>query len=168
VRIFNTYGPRMRVDDGRIVPNFIQQSLLGQPLTVYGDGSQSRSVQYIDDLIEGVLRLMRRTENRPVNIGNPHEMSVREVAEMILEISGSRSGMVHEPLPEDDPKRRYPDITRARACYELGRKLHRNVDSTVGLVPSRSLFSAFPKLFQIEFITTSRNVLNWEPRVPAE
>jgi dTDP-glucose 4,6-dehydratase len=114
VRIFNTYGPRMRVDDGRMVPNFIQQALLGRPLTVYGDGSQSRSVQYVDDLIEGVLRLMKRAEDRPVNIGNPVEYSVRQVAEMILEISGSQSGIVHEPLPEDDPKQRRPDITRAR------------------------------------------------------
>jgi dTDP-glucose 4,6-dehydratase len=114
VRIFNTYGPRMRVDDGRMVPNFIQQALLGRPLTVYGDGSQSRSVQYVDDLIDGVLRLMKSPEDRPVNIGNPVEYSVRQVAEMILEISGSQSGIVYEPLPEDDPKQRCPDITRAR------------------------------------------------------
>jgi dTDP-glucose 4,6-dehydratase len=114
VRIFNTYGPRMRVDDGRMVPNFIQQALLGRPLTVYGEGTQSRSVQYVDDLIEGVLRLMKSAEDRPVNIGNPVEYSVRQVAEMILEIAGSQSGIVHEPLPEDDPKQRRPDITRAR------------------------------------------------------
>jgi dTDP-glucose 4,6-dehydratase len=114
VRIFNTYGPRMRVDDGRMVPNFIQQALLGRPLTVYGEGTQSRSVQYVDDLIEGVLRLMKSAEDRPVNIGNPVEYSVRQIAEMILEISGSQSGIVHEPLPEDDPKQRRPDITRAR------------------------------------------------------
>jgi dTDP-glucose 4,6-dehydratase len=114
VRIFNTYGPRMRIDDGRMVPNFIQQALLGRPLTVYGDGSQSRSVQYVDDLIEGVLRLMKSAEDRPVNIGNPVEYSVRQIAEMILEISGSQSRIVHEPLPEDDPKQRRPDITRAR------------------------------------------------------
>jgi dTDP-glucose 4,6-dehydratase len=113
-RIFNTYGPRMRVDDGRMVPNFIQQALLERPLTVYGDGSQSRSVQYVDDLIDGVLRLMKGPEDRPVNIGNPVEYSVRQVAEMILEIAGTRSGIVYEPLPEDDPKQRRPDITRAR------------------------------------------------------
>jgi dTDP-glucose 4,6-dehydratase len=114
VRVFNTYGPRMRIDDGRMVPNFIKQALSGQPLTIYGDGSQSRSVQYVDDLIEGVLRLMKSPEDRPVNIGNPVEYSVGQVAEMILEISGSQSGIVHEPLPEDDPKQRRPDITRAR------------------------------------------------------
>ena len=118
VRIFNTYGPRMRVDDGRMVPNFIQQALVRRPLTVYGRGTQSRSVQYVDDLIEGVLRLMRSPEDRPVNIGNPVEYSVRQVAEMILEISGSQSGIVHEPLPEDDPKQRRPDITRARETLD--------------------------------------------------
>ena len=114
VRIFNTYGPRMRVDDGRMVPNFIQQALLGRPLTVYGEGTQSRSVQYVDDLIECVLRLMKSPEDRPVNIGNPVEYSVRQIAEMILEIAGSRSGIVYEPLPEDDPRRRRPDITCVR------------------------------------------------------
>jgi nucleoside-diphosphate-sugar epimerase len=97
-----------------MVPNFIQQALLRRPLTVYGGGTQSRSVQYVDDLIEGVLRLMRSPEDRPVNIGNPVEYSVRQVAEMVLEISGSQSGIVHESLPEDDPKQRRPDITRAR------------------------------------------------------
>src|SRR5215218_4920466 len=114
VRIFNTFGPRMRKDDGRMVPNFIGQALLGEPLTVYGDGTQTRSLQYVDDLIEGVIRLMRSDETRPVNVGNPHEMSVREIAEMIIKISGSESDLSFEPLPEDDPKRRCPDITRAR------------------------------------------------------
>jgi dTDP-glucose 4,6-dehydratase len=113
-RIFNTYGPRMRPDDGRMIPNFVSQALAGEPLTVYGDGSQTRSVQYVDDLIEGVLRLMRSDERRPVNVGNPVEYTVREVAGLILELSGSASELVHEPLPEDDPKQRCPDITRAR------------------------------------------------------
>jgi dTDP-glucose 4,6-dehydratase len=114
VRIFNSYGPKMREDDGRMVPNFIRQALLGKSLTVYGQGTQTRSVQYVDDLIEGVIRLMKSDETRPVNIGNPVEYSVREVAEMIIELSGSRSEISHQPLPEDDPKRRCPDITRAR------------------------------------------------------
>jgi dTDP-glucose 4,6-dehydratase len=113
-RIFNTYGPRMRPDDGRMIPNFISQALAGEPLTIYGDGSQTRSVQYVDDLIEGAFRLMRSDERRPVNVGNPVEYSVREVAELILELSGSASELVHEPLPKDDPKQRCPDITRAR------------------------------------------------------
>jgi dTDP-glucose 4,6-dehydratase len=114
VRIFNSYGPRMREDDGRMVPNFIRQALLGEPLSVYGEGTQTRSVQYVDDLIEGVIRLMKSDEIRPVNIGNPVEYSVREVAGMIIELSGSPSEISHQPLPEDDPKRRCPDITRAR------------------------------------------------------
>jgi dTDP-glucose 4,6-dehydratase len=114
VRIFNTYGPRMRPDDGRMIPNFIGQALSGEPLTVYGDGSQTRSVQYVDDLVEGVIRLMRSPEVQPVNIGNPVEYEVREVAALILKLSGSHSELVYEPLPQDDPKQRCPDIARAR------------------------------------------------------
>jgi dTDP-glucose 4,6-dehydratase len=114
VRIFNTYGPRMRPDDGRMVPNFIQQALSGRPLTIYGGGTQTRSVQYVSDLIEGTLRLMKSTETRPVNIGNPVEYPVREIAEMVIDISGSTSELVFEPLPEDDPKQRCADISRAR------------------------------------------------------
>ena len=114
VRIFNTYGPRTRSDDGRMIPNFISQALSGIPLTIYGDGSQTRSVQYVDDLVEGVLRLMHSAETRPVNIGNPVEYTVKEVAEAVLRLCGSDSPLVHEPLPADDPKQRCPDITRAR------------------------------------------------------
>jgi dTDP-glucose 4,6-dehydratase len=114
VRIFNSYGPRMREDDGRMVPNFITQALLGEPLSLYGEGTQTRSLQYVDDLIEGVIRLMRSGETRPVNIGNPIEYSVREVAEMVIELSGSHSEISQKPLPEDDPQKRRPDITRAR------------------------------------------------------
>ena len=119
VRIFNTYGPRMRPNDGRMIPNFIQQALAGVPLTVYGDGGQTRSVQYVDDLVEGVIRLMRSQESRPVNIGNPVEYTVREVAALILKLSASSQGesqseLVYEPLPQDDPKQRCPDISRAR------------------------------------------------------
>ncbi len=114
VRIFNTYGPRMRPDDGRMIPNFISQALSGSPLTVYGDGSQTRSVQYVDDLVEGAFRLMKSAETRPVNIGNPVEYTVREVAETVLRLSGSESSLVHEPLPADDPKQRRPNIGRAR------------------------------------------------------
>jgi hypothetical protein len=114
VMAHNTYGPKMREDDGRMVPNFLRQALLGDPLTVYGEGTQTRSVQYVDDLIEGVFRLMKSAESRPVNIGNPVEYSVREVAEMIVELSGSQSEISHRPLPEDDPQQRCPDIARAR------------------------------------------------------
>ncbi len=120
VRIFNTYGPRMRPDDGRMIPNFVNQALAGEPLTIYGDGSQTRSVQYVDDLVEGIFRLMHSREARPVNIGNPVEYSVRGVAELILRLSGSRSPLVYKPLPEDDPKQRRPDITRAREVLGWG------------------------------------------------
>jgi dTDP-glucose 4,6-dehydratase len=114
VRIFNTHGPRMREDDGRMVPTFIRQALSGEPLTVYGEGTQTRSIQYIDDLIEGVFRLMRSSESRPVNVGNPTEYAVAEIARMVIELSGSESELVYEPLPEDDPKRRCPEISRAK------------------------------------------------------
>ena len=113
-RIFNTQGPKMRPDDGRVVPTFISQALAGKPITVYGDGTQTRSLQYVDDLVEGIFRLMQSEENGPVNIGNPVEHTVREIAEMVVGLSGSRSEIVHEPLPQDDPKRRCPDISRAR------------------------------------------------------
>ena len=113
-RIFNTHGPKMRPDDGRLVPNFVSRTLAGQPLTVHGDGSQTRSLQYIDDLIEGVIRLAGSDEARPVNLGNPVEHTVLEIAELVLDLSGGAGGVVHAPLPRDDPKRRCPDITRAR------------------------------------------------------
>lgn len=113
-RIFNTYGPRMQLDDGRIVPNFVRQALRGEPLTVYGDGSQTRSFCYVDDLIEGLLRLSRSNEHLPVNLGNPEEMTVLEFARLIRDLAGSHSEIRFEPLPEDDPQRRRPDITKAR------------------------------------------------------
>ncbi len=115
VRIFNTYGPRMALDDGRVVSNFIVQALAGEPLTLYGDGSQTRSFCYVDDLIEGFVRMMDQDETTgPINIGNPHEISVRELAERVIELTGSSSEIVLRELPGDDPKQRRPDITRAQ------------------------------------------------------
>ncbi len=114
VRIFNTYGPRMRPRDGRVVSNFIVQALQGEPLTIYGDGSQTRSFCYVDDLIEGIVRLFERGDADPTNIGNPHEFTVRQLAERVLALTNSRSPIVEQPLPVDDPKVRQPDITRAR------------------------------------------------------
>jgi dTDP-glucose 4,6-dehydratase len=114
VRIFNTYGPRMRLEDGRVLPNFLCQALRGQPLTIYGDGSQTRSFCYVDDLVDGVWRLLGAEEHYPVNIGNPHEMTIRQFAERILAATGSTSPLVARPLPQDDPKVRRPDITRAQ------------------------------------------------------
>jgi dTDP-glucose 4,6-dehydratase len=118
VRIFNTYGPRMRPNDGRVVSNFIVQALKGEPLTMYGDGRQTRSFCYVDDEVEGIYRLFMRGTPQPTNIGNPNEYSVRQLAELVLELTGAKVPLVHRELPEDDPKVRQPDITRARK--ELG------------------------------------------------
>jgi len=119
-RIFNTYGPRMHPNDGRVVSNFIVQALRNQPITLYGDGEQSRSFCYVDDLIEGFVRLMHSGDSLtgPINLGNPSEFTVRELAERVLELTGSRSQLTHAPLPEDDPRQRQPDISLARS--ELG------------------------------------------------
>lgn len=114
VRIFNTYGPRMRLDDGRVVPNFIKQALLGEPLTVYGDGSQTRSFCFVDDLIEGIFRLLMSDLKEPCNIGNPREMTIKQFAEAIQKATGSKSEIIYKPLPVDDPKQRQPDISRAK------------------------------------------------------
>ena len=118
VRIFNTYGPRLHPDDGRVISNFVMQALRGEPLTVYGDGSQTRSFCYVDDLIDGIVRLSRSHESLPVNIGNPHEFTILECAQAVLEITGSKSELRFEPLPVDDPTRRRPDITKARAVLD--------------------------------------------------
>ena len=117
VRIFNTYGPRMRADDGRVVSNFIVQALQGQPLTIYGDGQQTRSFCYVDDLVDGLMKMMATPDEvvGPVNLGNPGEFTMLELAEAVKRLTNSRSRIVHAPLPQDDPKRRQPDITRARA-----------------------------------------------------
>lgn len=114
VRIFNTYGPRMRVEDGRAIPAFMSQALRGEEITVFGDGSQTRSLCYISDMVDGIFRLMSSNVGDPVNIGNPEEMTIRALAERIVTLTGSRSPIVARPLPEDDPKVRQPDITRAR------------------------------------------------------
>jgi dTDP-glucose 4,6-dehydratase len=114
IRIFNTYGPRMRVEDGRAIPAFLSQALRGQDVTVFGNGSQTRSLCYVTDLIEGIFRLMSSDESDPVNIGNPKEMTIRQLAEKIVALTGSKSRIVEKPLPVDDPKVRQPDITRAR------------------------------------------------------
>ncbi len=114
VRIFNTYGPRMRVKDGRAVPAFMSQALRNEDVTVFGDGSQTRSFCYVSDLVDGIIRMMESGENSPINIGNPAEMTIKQIAETIIEMTGSKSRIIYQPLPEDDPKVRRPDITRAR------------------------------------------------------
>src|SRR6187397_3286296 len=118
VRIFNTYGPRMRIKDGRAVPAFISQALMNEDVTVYGDGKQTRSFCYVDDLVAGIIKLMNSDLNDPVNIGNPHEMTIEGIARTIIKMTGSKSKIVYQDLPEDDPKVRQPDITRARTLLK--------------------------------------------------
>ncbi len=133
-RIFNTYGPGMRADDGRVVPNFITQALDRRPLTVYGNGAQTRSFCYVSDLVEGIYRLMRSEIHEPVNLGNPLETTVRELAELVIELTGSRSGILNKPLPQDDPRSRCPDITRARNLldWEPQVPLREGLSRTIG------------------------------------
>jgi dTDP-glucose 4,6-dehydratase len=114
IRIFNTYGPRMRLNDGRVVPNFVGQALRGEPLTVYGDGGQTRSFCYVSDLVDGMVRLLLSDESEPVNVGNPVEITILEFAETINRLTGNPAGIVFKPLPLDDPHRRQPDISKAR------------------------------------------------------
>lgn len=134
-RIFNTYGPRMHPNDGRVVSNFIVQALNGQPITLYGDGSQTRSFCFVDDLIDGLIRLMDSDDGvtGPINLGNPTEMTIRELAEQVIALTGSRSDLVFRPLPTDDPLQRKPDITRARTVldWEPSVPLHDGLSRTV-------------------------------------
>jgi dTDP-glucose 4,6-dehydratase len=126
VRIFNTYGPRMRLDDGRVLPNFMGQALRGEPLTIYGDGSQTRSFCYVEDLVDGIARLLFTDFHEPVNLGNPSEITILDFAREILELSGSKSKIEHRPLPQDDPKLRRPDISRARKLLGWEPKVDRH------------------------------------------
>jgi len=134
VRIFNTYGPRMRVRDGRAVPNFISQALRNEEVTIFGSGSQTRSFCYISDLVDGILKLAESNVNEPVNIGNPHEMTIEDIAKAIIRLTGSTSKLVYRPLPEDDPKIRQPDITRARTLLKWEPKvgLEEGLTKTLG------------------------------------
>jgi dTDP-glucose 4,6-dehydratase len=123
VRIFNTYGPRLHPSDGRVISNFLMQALRGEPLTVYGHGQQTRSFCYVDDLVEGILRLSRSEEHLPVNLGNPDEFTILECAEAVLEVTGSKSELRFEALPEDDPTRRKPDISKAKRVLDWEPKI---------------------------------------------
>lgn len=125
VRIFNTYGPRMRLDDGRVLPAFMKQALLGEDLTAFGDGTQTRSFCYVDDLVEGIVRLLRSSYTNPVNIGNPDEITILQFAREIIELTNSKSKIVFKPLPEDDPKVRQPDITLAKKILGWEPKVNR-------------------------------------------
>jgi dTDP-glucose 4,6-dehydratase len=138
VRIFNTYGPRMRLRDGRAVPAFMSQALQNEDVTIFGDGTQTRSFCYVSDLVDGILRLMHSGTNEPVNIGNPHEVTIEEIARAIITLVGSRSRIVYKPLPVDDPKQRRPDITRARTLLQWEPK----VDLEEGLMKTVDYFKA--------------------------
>jgi dTDP-glucose 4,6-dehydratase len=139
VRIFNTYGPRMRVRDGRAVPAFISQALRNEDVTIFGSGSQTRSFCFVTDLVDGILRLAASKENDPVNIGNPHEMSIEDMAKTIIRMTGSKSQIVYKPLPTDDPKVRKPDITRARTLlgWEPKVALEQGLTSTIEYFKSK-------------------------------
>ena len=126
VRIFNTYGPRMRLDDGRALPSFMSQALRGQDITVYGDGSQTRSFCYVDDLVDGIYRLLLSDYSLPVNIGNPSEISIRDFAEEVVALTGTKSKIIYEPLPTDDPQQRKPDITKAQNILSWEPKVSRS------------------------------------------
>jgi dTDP-glucose 4,6-dehydratase len=135
-RIFNTYGPRMQLNDGRVIPNFMKQALRGEDLTVYGDGSQTRSFCYVNDEVEGFIRLSKSSEHLPVNIGNPDEFTILECAQRVLAATGSKSKVKHEPLPQDDPKQRRPDITKAKTLLAWEPK----IDLEAGLKLSLDYF----------------------------
>ncbi len=141
VRIFNTYGPRMRLNDGRVLPAFIGQALRGEDLTIFGDGTQTRSFCYVDDLVEGIYRLLLSDYAQPVNIGNPSEISMNEFAEEIIKLTGTDQKIVHRPLPKDDPKQRQPDITKARAILGWEPK----VDRAEGLKITYEYFKSLPR-----------------------
>ena len=148
-RIFNTYGPRMQLNDGRAVPNFMKQALRGEDLTVYGEGSQTRSFCHVSDEIEGFMRLAKSSEHLPVNIGNPNEFTILECAQQVLKVTGSKSKIAYEPLPQDDPKQRQPDITKARQLLGWEPK----IDLTTGLQMSLDYFRSAVE----EESTTSQN-----------
>ena len=136
IRIFNTYGPRMRLNDGRALPAFIGQALRGEDITVFGDGKQTRSFCYVDDLVEGIYRLLLSNYNQPVNIGNPDEITILEFAEEVIKLTGSNSKIIFNDLPTDDPKQRKPDITRAREILDWEPKFSRSE----GLIPTLEYF----------------------------
>jgi dTDP-glucose 4,6-dehydratase len=133
VRIFNTYGPRLQANDGRVISNFMMQALAGKPITIYGDGLQTRSFCYVSDLIDGIVRLSESAEHTPVNIGNPAEFTMLECAQEVLGVTGSKSEIVHKPLPQDDPTRRRPDITKARTLlgWEPKISLHEGLEKSL-------------------------------------
>jgi dTDP-glucose 4,6-dehydratase len=150
VRIFNTYGPRMRLNDGRVLPAFIGQALRGEDLTIFGDGSQTRSFCYVDDLVEGIVRLLNSDYSLPVNIGNPDEITISQFAEEIIKLTGTKQKVIYKDLPIDDPKQRRPDITKAKEILDWEPKINREE----GL---KRTYAYFKKLSTAELIATEHN-----------
>jgi dTDP-glucose 4,6-dehydratase len=146
LRIFNTYGPRLQLNDGRVISNFMKQALRSEPLTAYGDGQQTRSFCYVSDEVDGIMRLAKSDEHNPVNIGNPVEFTIMECAQLVLKVTGSKSPIVHEPLPQDDPKQRRPDISKARRLLGWEPK----IDLEAGLKLSMEYFKQAIELEQTE------------------
>jgi dTDP-glucose 4,6-dehydratase len=144
VRIFNTYGPRMQLNDGRVIPNFMKQALRGEDLTVYGDGTQTRSFCYVSDEIDGIMRLANSSEQEPTNIGNPDEFTILECAQRVLAVTGSKSKIRHEPLPQDDPKQRCPDISKASALLGWKPKIDLETGLRLSLDYFRDAIEALP------------------------
>jgi len=144
VRIFNTYGPRMQIDDGRVVSNFIVQALRGEDITIYGEGNQTRSFCYVDDMIEAFIRMMNtdRSVTGPINVGNPGEFTIRQLADMVIKMTGSKSKIIHKELPKDDPVKRRPDISKAQNILGWNPK----VKLEVGLVTTIEYFKSKVKL----------------------
>lgn len=140
VRIFNTYGPRMRLNDGRVLPAFIGQALRGEDLTIFGDGSQTRSFCYVDDLVEGIYRLLLSDHAEPVNIGNPHEITISDFAEEIIKLTGTTQKVIYKPLPVNDPMQRKPDISKAKSILDWEPKIMR----AEGLEKTYSWFKSLP------------------------
>jgi len=150
VRIFNTYGPRMRLNDGRVLPAFIGQALRGEDLTIFGDGSQTRSFCYVDDLVEGIVRLLNSDYSLPINLGNPDEITISQFAEEIIKLTGTKQKVIYKDLPIDDPKQRRPDITKAKEILGWEPKINREE----GL---KRTYAYFKKLSTAELIATEHN-----------
>jgi dTDP-glucose 4,6-dehydratase len=153
IRIFNTYGPRMRLNDGRVLPAFIGQALRGEDLTVFGDGSQTRSFCYVDDLVEGIYKLLLSDYSQPVNIGNPVEITIKEFGEEIIKLTGTNQKMICKPLPEDDPKQRQPDISKAKEFLDWEPKVNREEGLKI-------TFEYFKSLSSIELNKTEHRQFN--------
>ena len=158
VRIFNTYGPRMQLNDGRVIPNFMKQALRGEDLTVFGEGSQTRSFCFVSDEIDGFMRLAKSDEHLPVNIGNPHEFTILECAQLVLKVVGSKSSVRYDPLPQDDPRQRQPDITKARQLLGWEPKIDLETGLRLSLDYFRKASPRKPRLVRRSVVAATKSV----------